>query len=62
MTVQAEPLWTPRDVSDYLGVPVATLYQWRWKKYGPPAARVGRNLRYRPAAVEAWLDSVTEAA
>lgn len=62
MSVQAERLWTPQDVSHYLGVPVSTLYQWRWKGYGPPAARIGRVLRYRPTAVEAWLDTVTEAA
>jgi excisionase family DNA binding protein len=62
MSVQGERMWTPQDVSEYLGVPVATLYQWRWKKYGPPAARIGRVLRYRRAAVEAWLDSMTEAA
>ncbi len=60
MTVQADRMWTPEDVSHYLGVPVPTLYQWRWKKYGPRAIRVGRYLRYRPTDVEVWLDSATE--
>lgn len=33
-------LWSVDDVAAYLGVPVETLYQWRKRKYGPPAARL----------------------
>src|SRR6266545_4998992 len=47
-------LWSVDDVSAFLGVPVETLYQWRKRRYGPPAARVGRYLR----AAEAFLVSV----
>ena len=36
-----EPLWTIEDVSTYLRVPVDTLYQWRHRRTGPPAAKVG---------------------
>ena len=50
-----ESLWTVEDVSAYLGVPVATLYQWRYKGIGPKGYRVGRHVRYEPAAVRAWL-------
>ncbi|MER7588300.1 helix-turn-helix domain-containing protein [Micromonospora sp. NPDC127501] len=50
-----EPLWTVEEVSAYLGVPVATLYQWRHRRVGPPASRVGRHLRYDAADVRAWL-------
>ncbi|SCG14009.1 DNA binding domain-containing protein, excisionase family [Micromonospora echinofusca] len=50
-----EPLWTVEEVSAYLGVPVATLYQWRHRRVGPLASRVGRHLRYDPADVRAWL-------
>ena len=49
-------LWTAQDVADYLTVPIATLYQWRYLGTGPTAYRVGRHLRYEPAAVQAWLD------
>ena len=35
-------LWTVEDVSEYLGVPVKTLYQWRYLGQGPAAKRVGR--------------------
>jgi excisionase family DNA binding protein len=51
----ADRLWSVEEVSAYLRVPVETLYQWRKRKYGPPAARVGRHLRYDPADVRAWV-------
>ena len=47
-----ERMWTPKDVSAFLGgVPVATLYQWRHKGIGPKSRRVGRHLRYKPEDV-----------
>jgi len=50
-------LWTPDEVSTYLGgVPVSTLYQWRYKGIGPKSRRVGRHLRYRPEDVRAWVE------
>jgi DNA-binding transcriptional MerR regulator len=52
-------LWSIEDVSEFLGVPVKTLYGWRSKHYGPPGKRVGRYVRYRPEDVVAWLDSIT---
>ncbi|RIV37150.1 helix-turn-helix domain-containing protein [Micromonospora radicis] len=57
-----EPLWEIEDVSAYLRVPVQTLYQWRKRKYGPPAARVGRHLRYDPDGVRAWFTDQSKAA
>ncbi|TDC22084.1 DNA-binding protein [Micromonospora sp. 15K316] len=51
-----ERLWTVQEVSAFLGVPVGTLYQWRYRRTGPRAARVGRHLRYDPADLRAWLD------
>jgi excisionase family DNA binding protein len=49
-------LWSAQDVASYLGVPLATLYQWRYLGTGPSAYRVGRHLRYESAAVQSWLD------
>lgn len=49
-------LMTINDLSDYLGISVNTLYQWRSKHYGPRGVRMGRYVRYRPKDVEAWLD------
>ncbi len=51
----SDELWTVQDVSAYLRVPQETLYRWRKVKYGPPAARVGRHLRYEPDAVRSWV-------
>lgn len=55
MTVR-KPLATLPEVSEYLGVPANTLYQWRTKKLGPRSSRVGRHIRYRWDDVEKWLD------
>ena len=56
LDTQDDRMWTPQDVSAYLGVPVATLYQWRRTGYGPRARRVGKHLRWRPDVVRAWVD------
>jgi excisionase family DNA binding protein len=55
-----DSLWTPQALSSYLGIPVATLYQWRQRGLGPPAVRLGKHLRYRPEAVREWLKSQEE--
>jgi excisionase family DNA binding protein len=51
-----ERLLSADEVADYLGVPVATLYQWRHKGSGPMAYRIGRHLRYDPRVLRAWLE------
>jgi excisionase family DNA binding protein len=57
MTLQAgERLMSLTDVSEMLGIPVHTLYRWRSKGDGPVGYRVGRHVRYRREAVEAWLE------
>jgi excisionase family DNA binding protein len=53
-----ERLWTVDDVSEYLGVPVETLYAWRKRRKGPPASRIGKHLRYEPADVRAYVRSL----
>ncbi|MFM9704728.1 helix-turn-helix domain-containing protein [Streptomyces galilaeus] len=64
MTVHTLPerYLTPADVAELLGVPVETLYQWRRKRSGPPAFRVGRHLRYDPVRLRQWVDGLTEVA
>ena len=32
---QCERLWTVHEVSEFLGIPVATLHQWRYLGTGP---------------------------
>lgn len=59
-TVPIEPLWTAVDLAAYLGIPVKTLYQWRWRGDGPPVRKIGRHLRYDPADVRRWLAGLDE--
>lgn len=54
--------WTPEEVAYFLGVPIATLYQWRYLGIGPKASRVGRHLRYLPADVLGWFGEQQKAA
>src|SRR5215217_2669550 len=57
MTLQAgERLMSLTEVSEMLSIPVHTLYRWRHKGDGPVGYRVGRHVRYRREAVEAWLE------
>ncbi len=55
MSDDVERLLTISDLSRMLGVPVDTLYGWRHRGEGPQGYRIGRHVRYRRAAVEAWL-------
>ena len=49
-------LLTVEDLADYLDVPVATVYAWRYRRQGPPGFRVGRHLRFRWSDVEHWIE------
>jgi len=49
-------LATVEELADYLGVPIATLYQWRYRREGPPGFRVGRHVRYRWGDIEQWIE------
>ena len=49
-----------QEVSMLLQVPVATLYQWRFRGEGPPGKRVGRYVRYDPGDLSRWLRSRRE--
>jgi Helix-turn-helix domain len=57
---ESDELWTIEDVSGYLRIPVETLYQWRKKRTGPPARKVGRHLRYDPTKVRKWFDDLQD--
>jgi excisionase family DNA binding protein len=45
------------ELAGYLGVPVATIYQWRHHCRGPTGYRIGRHVRYRSSEIEDWLDT-----
>jgi DNA-binding transcriptional MerR regulator len=62
VTLDYDRLWTPEEVSHFLGVPIATLHQWRYLGTGPKAGRVGKHLRYLPADVLDWFKQQQETA
>ncbi|MDJ0959935.1 MAG: helix-turn-helix domain-containing protein [Acidimicrobiia bacterium] len=49
-------LLTVQGLANYLGVPVSTIYAWRYRHEGPPGFRVGRHVRFRRSDVEGWLN------
>lgn len=59
---EPERLWGVDDVSSFLGVPVSTLYQWRYQGIGPVGRRVGRHVRYDPRDVRRWFAELDDAA
>ncbi|MEU4099850.1 helix-turn-helix domain-containing protein [Streptomyces tanashiensis] len=46
---------TPEDIAAMFSVPIETVYHWRKQRTGPPGFRVGRHVRYDPAAVRTWV-------
>lgn len=57
-----ERLLSPQDLADYLAIPVATVYQWRYRGAGPRGFRVGKHVRYRWSEVLIWLHENTDPA
>lgn len=57
-----EPMLSIEELSDYLAVPVRTLYDWRLSGRGPRAVHVGRQLRFLVTDIQAWLEAQREAA
>lgn len=57
-----EPLVSPTELAAFLGVPVATIYQYRYRGEGPPGFKVGGHVRYRWHDVEAWLHRHSDSA
>jgi len=49
-----------RDLAALLNVPVHVVYGLRHRGEGPPATRVGRELRFARRDVERWLESRRE--
>jgi excisionase family DNA binding protein len=56
-----EPLLSMQELADYLGVPLATVYDWRVDGKAPRAIRVGRHVKFAVSDVRAWLEARREA-
>ena len=52
-----EALWDVEQLSEFLNVPVRTVRDWRYRKVGPPAYRIGSLVRWSPAEVRRWLEA-----
>jgi excisionase family DNA binding protein len=57
----SQRLLSPHEVAAFLGVPLQTIYRWRYRHEGPPGYRVGRHVRYRTVDVEQWLEEHRDA-
>ncbi|MFX1355013.1 MAG: helix-turn-helix domain-containing protein [Promethearchaeota archaeon] len=55
MTMSPETLWNVKKVADFLQVNVTTIYAWA-QRGRIPAIKLGRNWRFRPSDLEAWLN------
>lgn len=54
-------LLTTEELAEYLQIPVRTIEDWRHRDYGPKYARMGKRVRYRQSAVDAWLEEIEAA-
>ncbi len=52
-----DELMTTREVAEHFGVPVSTVYRWRYVGNAPEGFRIGRHLRFRSSAVNAWMSA-----
>ena len=50
-----EGLKSAKEIAEYCGVPVATVYKWNSEGTGPRFFRVGKHVRYRLSDVDSWL-------
>lgn len=55
---EREPEWfSPAELAEWLGIPRASIYQWRHRGVGPRGVHVGKHVRFRRSVVEAWLET-----
>lgn len=53
---QPRGTWKEQQAADYLGMQVSTLRQWRFLSRGPRYLKIGRNVRYLQADLDAFLE------
>jgi excisionase family DNA binding protein len=49
-----------RQLADYLGIAPSSIHYWRQQGKGPRGFRIGKQLRFRAADVDAWLQEQEE--
>jgi predicted DNA-binding transcriptional regulator AlpA len=55
------PMVTTKELAELIGVPVATLNNWRSIGRGPRSFRLGRAVKYSVADVAAWIEQQQQA-
>jgi excisionase family DNA binding protein len=62
-TPRCDHTWVSvEDLAAELQIPKSTIYGWKSRGVGPQWTRVGKHLRARRSDVDAWLNSLIEAA
>lgn len=58
--MQVEPLWDVRQVADFLGLSLPTI--WRMRRDGrlPPPICLGKVRRWDPAVLREWVEQKKE--
>ena len=51
-------LLTVQELSEYLCIPLSTLYEWNSKDQGPVPLKLGKHLRYPKQNVLDWLPTL----
>jgi excisionase family DNA binding protein len=60
--ITPDTIFDPIQAAQYLGIDAGTLAVWRCTgRYALPFIKVGRKVRYRLSALNAWLESRTQA-
>jgi excisionase family DNA binding protein len=44
-----------RELAEYLGISPSSIHYWRAQGRGPRGFRIGKQLRFKTADVDAWL-------
>lgn len=60
MSNEPKAFMSVKELADYLDVSIKVIYGLRYRGEGPPAVRIGRELRFATAAIDAWIASRTE--
>ena len=51
-----DSMMTIENVSEYLGIPKATLYAWASRGLGPKRYKIGKHTRMRRCDVDSWVE------
>ncbi|QBE50218.1 DNA-binding protein [Leucobacter triazinivorans] len=50
-----------RELADYLGIPISTIYDWRARGLGPRDYRFGEHLKFAVSDVRIWVERQRDA-